>query len=564
MYSSTTKHLRKNAPPSNIRIHLPKASSERPEISMSKASALYNTRKDTFGKDVVRGDVLATLREVADEKVRKRMNWDEFRSKFQCPADEPGLHSSESGVLSMLKMVPPTKDTVLLMCMFVETRCNWTECSSQVSSFRQGHYSSAVKTHEGNFNLLRIKNNELFVDWPWSRRRSAQFRHAKKDGSTMLRVNSSIDALMQAGNSVPDYQTALISMVLSLLNVDDSVFMMGTGEEHLVVPWNFPFPFFANSPRIGEAAMPWPWQEGFSSELRLLQAANPKAGFSDKEFDRLTSTIPWQERIPKASFCGAYHELRHMVFDQAALRPDLIDVDISKSTGLMKPWHPMSTETPLDLGAQPSATAPTNGIPPSRDKPGFVTFLRNLTLKTSASVSATYHPERYKYVVVVGSERVAASRLPSLLAHSGAVILMAKSESLYHFSSRLIPWTHYVPLAYSSADLIDKIEWLRKNDDLAQQIASNGRNFGKSHLRLEDYLCYAGAALRAVADVERNTTATAMFTSPTDSHPQYPSSPSFIDALLSSALVYLPAFLMLYYFAMKYMVIARHYTRGHT
>jgi len=29
------------------------------------------------------------------------------------------------------------------------------------------------------------------------------------------------------------------------------------------------------------------------------------------------------------------------------------------------------------------------------------------------------------------------------------------------------------------ADATDKIEWLKANDELAQRIASNGRNFGK-------------------------------------------------------------------------------------
>ena len=38
---------------------------------------------------------------------------------------------------------------------------------------------------------------------------------------------------------------------------------------------------------------------------------------------------------------------------------------------------------------------------------------------------------------------------------------------------------HYVPLSYSSADLIEKIEWLINHDTMAQQIAENAKNFGK-------------------------------------------------------------------------------------
>ncbi len=61
----------------------------------------------------------------------------------------------------------------------------------------------------------------------------------------------------------------------------------------------------------------------------------------------------------------------------------------------------------------------------------------------------------------------------------GAVILLQETSFFFHFSVRLKPWVHYVPLAYNMADAIDKIEWLKSHDELAQRIALNGRNFGK-------------------------------------------------------------------------------------
>ena len=72
-----------------------------------------------------------------------------------------------------------------------------------------------------------------------------------------------------------------------------------------------------------------------------------------------------------------------------------------------------------------------------------------------------------------------------MLAHSGAVILLSQSSSSYHFSARLTPWVHFVPLSFSSADLIQKIEWLRDNDVMAQRLAENAKNFGRSYLRME-------------------------------------------------------------------------------
>ncbi len=67
---------------------------------------------------------------------------------------------------------------------------------------------------------------------------------------------------------------------------------------------------------------------------------------------------------------------------------------------------------------------------------------------------------------------------------------------------------HYVPLSYSAADVVTKIEWLKKNDHLAQKIAQNARNFGISYLRLEDQYCYVATALETFAELEKEGDAT--------------------------------------------------------
>ncbi len=40
---------------------------------------------------------------------------------------------------------------------------------------------------------------------------------------------------------------------------------------------------------------------------------------------------------------------------------------------------------------------------------------------------------------------------------------------------------------------------------MAQQLAINAANFGKSYLRVEDYLCYAGTALSVLAGLEEDS-----------------------------------------------------------
>eukprot|EP01038_Epipyxis_sp_PR26KG_P005900 gene5900-8140_t len=58
---------------------------------------------------------------------------------------------------------------------------------------------------------------------------------------------------------------------------------------------------------------------------------------------------------------------------------------------------------------------------------------------------------------------------------------------------------------------LEKIEWLIEHDELAQQIAINARNFGRSYLRLEDQFCYVLTALEQIALVMNNTDALVPF-----------------------------------------------------
>ena len=58
-----------------------------------------------------------------------------------------------------------------------------------------------------------------------------------------------------------------------------------------------------------------------------------------------------------------------------------------------------------------------------------------------------------------------------------------------------------MPLAANAADLLDKVIWLKQHQKMARKIAINGRNFGLSQLRYEDYLCYAAALLEALGDI---------------------------------------------------------------
>jgi len=84
-----------------------------------------------------------------------------------------------------------------------------------------------------------------------------------------------------------------------------------------------------------------------------------------------------------------------------------------------------------------------------------------------------------------------SSRLLHVLGHCECVVLLINSVLQFHFSGKLLPWVHYVPLSTSGADLAAKVRYLIENDNLAQQIAENGKNIMKIciYIILTNYMC---------------------------------------------------------------------------
>jgi hypothetical protein len=109
----------------------------------------------------------------------------------------------------------------------------------------------------------------------------------------------------------------------------DSVFLMGS--EYSNLPWNFPFPAFTNSPSFKHADMPWPWIENFSTERliheKVVEARKNSVDKYNASFyhEAFAAQFAWSEKIPKAFYRASFIDLRALIFDQALLRPDLID-----------------------------------------------------------------------------------------------------------------------------------------------------------------------------------------------------------------------------------------------
>ena len=109
--------------------------------------------------------------------------------------------------------------------------------------------------------------------------------------------------------------------------------------------------------------------------------------------------------------------------------------------------------------------------------------------KKSAEWLTPKQQSHYKYIInIEGHSR--AFRL-SLEMNMMSVILLVDCDYDLWFTSKLEEYKHYVPVKRDLSDLIEKIEWCRKNDKKCKEIAMNAKNFYDCYLSekgVYDYL----------------------------------------------------------------------------
>lgn len=349
-----------------------------------------------------------------------------------------------------------------------------------MANLKAGKFPYETIEYRGaNIQILRIIRGELFGDWPWGYERKGN----------KWTIKGTFGAL------------ALFEMVVrSISDFRDSVFFVGG--EGASLPYEFPFPIFSEGAKLGFNDVPRPWNRAVEAQVERYKEAMETKHFGDDGYLRHGTHkghfIPWEKRLSKAAFFATIslqHIYRTIVLDQAAKRPDLFDAGFGNPWGQLCSWNPLANETCVSVNEtyRPRVAHP---------QPGDADFIWPIHGERHSNLGS------YKYIIVtLGGTSAPSDRLENILAYSGSVVLLQESDWTYHFSSKLKPWVHYVPVSYSTADLTDKIEWLRAHDDMARRIAHNALNFGKSHLRLEDAYCYLAAALKSVESVVADTDA---------------------------------------------------------
>ena len=412
-------------------------------------------------------------------KERPKHTLSEFKRILQCAEQEPDLNEY-TGVLSMLEQMPPSKETLHYACAWAESGCgSMTKCQQFAQKYLNGSYpvnADFMWNPLARYVLLRIYNGSIYEDWPWG------FDRVKKVLGSHPHLN-------------PHY--ALMQMVLNnVKDIGNSFFFFGSEKPYL--PWKIPFPSLTFASMDGYNHMIWPWLLEFQAAYKIYREVNPDnlatANMTDDIFNTRLKYLPWVERINKAAFVATYTIRRSTIFEFGRLFPDMFELNGPHIADEGMSWNPTCPDGFLNK----HYTSEEKDDFYKNDPVGYVRALGKLESEKG------YITGKYKYIVVpiAGFYGDSTSgRLLFLLAYSGSVILLPENTLRYHFSSRFIPWVHYVPYSYGGADLAEKVMWLRQHDELARQIAQNGRNFGKSYLRLEDYLCYAATALSELSRV---------------------------------------------------------------
>jgi hypothetical protein len=136
--------------------------------------------------------------------------------------------------------------------------------------------------------------------------------------------------------------------------------------------------------------MPFPFYEMYADEIKLFKDAyKQNKNFSDEYYTK--DHIKWKKRYSKAAFYASYDQTRRLIYDQAALRPDLYDVAYAYNYDVHKmfSWNMLSDE-------DRTPNTDRNTYRDYRNHTGFnQPILQFLGYKT-------YHPYQYKYIIVPG------------------------------------------------------------------------------------------------------------------------------------------------------------------
>ena len=90
---------------------------------------------------------------------------------------------------------------------------------------------------------------------------------------------------------------------------------------------------------------------------------------------------------------------------------------------------------------------------------------------------------------------------------TGSVVLKVESSGKYRqwYYDRLVPWRNFVPVSSDMSDLIERLKWLKSNDDKARAIGAEGKKLAES-LTYEGEIEASRTAIAKAFEASRSST----------------------------------------------------------
>uniref|UniRef100_W5MHY0 Protein O-glucosyltransferase 1 n=1 Tax=Lepisosteus oculatus TaxID=7918 RepID=W5MHY0_LEPOC len=215
----------------------------------------------------------------------------------------------------------------------------------------------------------------------------------------------------------------------------------------------------------------WTFWEGGPAVWPIYPTGLGRWDLMRDELKRSAAQWPWKKKVPQGFFRGSRTSPeRDPLILLSREAPDLVNAEYTKNQA----WK---------------SEKDTLGRPPAKEIP-LVDHCKYKYLFNFRGVAASF---RFKHLFLCGS----------LVFHVG-------EEWLEFFYPQLKPWVHYIPVKQDLSDVRELLQFVKENDDIAQEIAKRGQLFVLDNLRMEDVTCYWEKLLTEYADLlkyqpERNS-----------------------------------------------------------
>ncbi|XP_050005038.1 protein O-glucosyltransferase 1 [Alexandromys fortis] len=218
----------------------------------------------------------------------------------------------------------------------------------------------------------------------------------------------------------------------------------------------------------------WTFWEGGPAVWPLYPTGLGRWDLFREDLLRSAAQWPWEKKNSTAYFRGSRTSPeRDPLILLSRKNPKLVDAEYTKNQA----WKSMKViSRPL---TRTTAVVTLRAVPAGGNGVGFeavaaesevccLLFLRYLF--NFRGVAASF---RFKHLFLCGS----------LVFHVG-------DEWVEFFYPQLKPWVHYIPVKTDLSNVQELLEFVKANDDIAQEIAKRGSRFIIHHLQMDDITCY--------------------------------------------------------------------------